>query len=52
MGSEERERVRVQTKIELLRKLEATAASQEPANLALLAAIRELLMEAEAELED
>lgn len=38
--------------LELLRAFEATIAEREPVDLALLAKVRELLMEAEAELAD
>jgi len=51
MGSKGRERVYLETRLEMLRKLEATAA-KEPVDFRVLAAIRELLMEAEAELDE
>ena len=49
MGSKQEEYVRREIRLSLLRQLEATVAAKEPVDVRLLAAIRELLMEAEAE---
>jgi hypothetical protein len=52
MGSDARHPSANEVRIDLLRKLERIAAVEEPASLALLVAIRELVIEAEAEIDD
>ena len=50
MGSETHRESALETRIRLLRELERSAAEKRDASATMLAAIRELLLEAEAEL--
>ena len=46
------QRLRLETRVDLLRQLEGVLARDDDPDIPLLGAVRELLMEAEAELED
>jgi hypothetical protein len=50
MGSKERERLQLEVRIDVLRKLQIAMAKTDPVNFTMLAAVRELLVEAEASL--
>ena len=50
MGSRERERLQLEVRIDVLRKLQIAMAETDPVDFTMLAAVRAMLVEAEASL--